>query len=222
MLLRGRATSVRRDAAGACCVERFALGGDATHLTGGDPDARLLRHLLHQVIDGRPVDLIHAHGTGTELNDATELAAIEATVGDGRTRPVVYSHKAALGHSLGASGLLSVVLNCLSHTTGVIPPNVRTTDPLPTRRVTIPQTATRRPVRRSVAIAAGFGGPTAVVSLTSAPDARNPLKTRGNRGESATMASHVELNITWIMGRRGVGRMRRQCRTVESARLLAR
>lgn len=148
-------------------VDRFALGGDATHLTSGDPNGRVLRHLLRQVIAGRPVDLIHAHGTGTEMNDATELAAIDETVIDQPDRPVVYSHKAALGHSLGASGLLAVVINCLSHTTGEIPPNVRTTDPLPARRVVIPQSTTRRSVRRSLAIAAGFGGPVAVVSLTS-------------------------------------------------------
>lgn len=159
--------------AGSIFVEAFALGGDATHLTGGDPDGRVLRHLLHKVIAGRPVDLVHAHGTGTVLNDETELAAIEAAVTETASgqRPTVYSHKAALGHSLGASGLLSVVLNCQSHATGVVSPNVRTTDPLPTRNVTIDQTITRRRVDRSLAMAAGFGGPMAVVSLASSPRA---------------------------------------------------
>jgi 3-oxoacyl-[acyl-carrier-protein] synthase II len=151
------------------CVERFALGGDATHLTGGDPDGRVLRHLLRKVIGHRPVDLVHAHGTGTVLNDETELAAIEASVLEDEPdgRPIVYSHKAALGHSLGASGLLSVVLNCMAHSSGIIPGNVRTTDPLPAGRVSIPHSVTRRPVRRSLAVAAGFGGTTAVVSLVS-------------------------------------------------------
>jgi 3-oxoacyl-[acyl-carrier-protein] synthase II len=156
--------------AGSITVENFALGGDATHLTGGDPDGRLLRHLLQKVVAGRAVDLVHAHGTGTVLNDETELAAIESSVArNGNGPPTVYSHKAALGHSLGASGLLSVVLNCVCHTTGMVPPNVRTTDPLPTRRVSIASagSVTHRPVRRSLAIAAGFGGPTAVVSLAS-------------------------------------------------------
>jgi 3-oxoacyl-[acyl-carrier-protein] synthase II len=149
-------------------LENFALGGDATHLTGGDPHARVLRRLLARVIDGRPVDLVHAHGTGTELNDATELAAIDDTVVPAGPHPtVVYSHKAALGHSLGASGLLSVVINCMSHAAGEIPPNVRTTEPLPAARVAVPRGVTRRPVRRSLAVAAGFGGPTAVVSLVS-------------------------------------------------------
>jgi 3-oxoacyl-[acyl-carrier-protein] synthase II len=146
-------------------LEDFALGGDATHLTGGDPEMRTLRHLLARVIDNRPVDLVHAHGTGTPLNDEAELAAIESTLADQPHRPSLYSHKGALGHSLGAAGLLSVVINCHTHATGTIAPNVQTRDPLPMTRVSISREPVHRPVRRSLAIAAGFGGATAVVSL---------------------------------------------------------
>jgi 3-oxoacyl-[acyl-carrier-protein] synthase II len=149
-------------------IDRFALAGDATHITGNDPRGLVLRRVLHDVIAGEDVDLVHAHGTGTESNDAVELAAIEDAVCESASKnPIVYSHKAALGHSLGASGLLSVVLSCLAHTTGVIPPNVRTTDPLPAGGLSIPSTVKRRPVRRSVTLAAGFGGPLAAVSLVS-------------------------------------------------------
>jgi 3-oxoacyl-[acyl-carrier-protein] synthase II len=167
------------DDAGSASIlfENFSLGGDATHLTGSDPDGRVLRHLLHKVLAGRPVDLIHAHGTGTLLNDETELAAIEAAVSvsncDPEQRPAVYSHKAALGHSLGVSGLLSVILNCQSHATGVVPPNVRTTEPLPTRNVSIRQAITRRQISRSLAMAAGFGGPAAVVSLATSQSSKS-------------------------------------------------
>lgn len=146
-------------------VERFSLAGDAMHLTTGDPNARVLRRLLARVIEGRPVDLIQAHGTGTELNDATELSAIDDAIVPSPSPPVVYSHKAALGHSLGASGLLSLVLNCVCHRLEKIPGNIRTTDPLDARNVVIPREATARPIRRSLAIASGFGGPTAVVGL---------------------------------------------------------
>lgn len=148
-------------------VDRFALAGDATHLTGGDPDLRTLRHLLGRVIDGRPIDLVHAHGTGTSANDETELAAIESALVDQPTRPGLYSHKGALGHSLGAAGLLSVVINCQAHASSTIPPNAQTRDPLPTRRMSFSSQALGRKVRRSIAIAAGFGGATAVVSLRS-------------------------------------------------------
>lgn len=148
-------------------VERFALGGDATHLTGGDPDGVLLRRLLRQVIDRRPVDLVHAHGTGTPFNDPIELAAIDdALPPDGSETPTrLYSHKGALGHSLGAAGLVSVVLNCACHQTGTVPPNVQTRRPLPTRRVVLSGSPQPTTIRRSLVVAAGFGGATAVVSV---------------------------------------------------------
>jgi 3-oxoacyl-[acyl-carrier-protein] synthase II len=150
---------------GVVYVDRFALGGDATHLTGGDPQLRTLRRLLARVVDNRPVDLVHAHGTGTPTNDDAELAAIESGLADHSTPAALYSHKGALGHSLGAAGLLSVVINCQAHATGTIPPNVQTRDALPTARLALSSGCVRRPVRRSIAIAAGFGGATAVVSL---------------------------------------------------------
>lgn len=149
-------------------IDRFALGGDPSHLTGNDPESRPLRSLLRRVVDGRTVDLVHAHGTGTVANDPVELAAIEATVVPGGELPSVYSHKGALGHSLGASGLVSVVLSCEAHRRGVVPPNVQTRTPLPAERVRIEREAVVRPVRRSVALAAGFGGAMAAVSLVSA------------------------------------------------------
>jgi len=151
-------------------LEQFAFAGDATHLTGNDPQSRALQHILARVIDGRSIDLAHAHGTGTEANDAAELSALQATLPPGRPLAALYSHKGALGHSLGASGLVSVVLNCMSHHTGIIPGNVQTTQPMESSRVEIRQQPTDRKVERSLAIAAGFGGAMAAVTLRSSVD----------------------------------------------------
>jgi 3-oxoacyl-[acyl-carrier-protein] synthase II len=148
-------------------MDRWAVGSDAVHLTAGDPQGRCLRRLLERVIDGRRFDLLHAHGTATAVNDPVELAALEDTLpADGGG--FLYSHKAALGHSLGAAGLVSIVINCLAHQNNCVPPNVRTLDPLPSRRVCISSTPAKGDIRRSLAIAAGFGGPLAVVSLIKA------------------------------------------------------
>jgi 3-oxoacyl-[acyl-carrier-protein] synthase II len=147
-------------------IDNFALGGAGGHLTTGDPTGATLRHLLHRILDGKPVDLIHAHGTGTIANDAMELAAIEKCLGDSLAKPAIYSHKAALGHSLGASGLLSIVLNCLMHQHDVVLPNINTDSPLPFASAHIDCHPLRLPIHRSIAIASGFGGATAVVSLT--------------------------------------------------------
>ncbi len=151
-------------------VERFALGGDATHMTGGDPAGSTLRHLLARVVDARPVDLIHAHGTGTTFNDPIELAAFDDVVAAParESLPSVYSHKGALGHSLGAAGLVSVALSCMMHAKRMVLPNVQTRKPIATRRVRIDPDAKAQATRRSICVAAGFGGPTAVISLVSA------------------------------------------------------
>ena len=145
-------------------IDRWAAGGDGTHLTGGDPHAKALRHLLHRVAP-READLIHAHATGTIVNDPVELAAVQSIAG--QSEPILYSHKGALGHSLGAAGLVSVVLNCLCHSHGTVPPNVRSADPLATDGLRFCSTPIRQPIHRSLALAAGFGGPLAVVSLAS-------------------------------------------------------
>jgi 3-oxoacyl-[acyl-carrier-protein] synthase II len=153
---------------GGVGIESYALGGDATHLTGGDRKGETLRHLIRSAMDERPVDFIHAHGTGTDINDATELVAIEESIGAiGQGGCPIYSHKGALGHSLGAAGLTAVALSCQVHRFGVVPPNVQTANPLPTRSGRIERGPVRRQVGRSLAIAAGFGGAAAVVALRS-------------------------------------------------------
>jgi 3-oxoacyl-[acyl-carrier-protein] synthase II len=152
---------------GGVNVDNFALGADATHITGLDENATTLRTLLRRAIAGRPVDLIHAHATGTPLNDSVELAAIDDAMANQPNPPAVYSHKAAIGHTLGPSGLISVALNSLAHAKSIVPPNMRTHDPLTTRHVTISQAIGQRPIQRSLVIAAGFGGPVAVVSLST-------------------------------------------------------
>lgn len=152
---------------GYASVDRFALGGDATHLTAGDEAGRTLRRLLQMVVDGRGVDLLHAHGTGTTFNDPLELSAVSDHCVIGPAVPIVYSHKGALGHSLGAAGLVSIVLNCVSHRRGIVPGNVQTRHPLRAPRVRLCCEPQQAAVKRSIALAAGFGGPVAVVALSS-------------------------------------------------------
>lgn len=172
--------------AGDVVLDRYAFAGDAGHLTGFDPDAATIRRMLAAAVDGRAVDVIHAHGTGTVANDAVEAAVIDAVmsgIGPSRdcgaavppsgsrdgcaanVKPAVYSHKGAIGHSLGASGLVSVVLNVVMHRQAIVPPNVSLESPMPLAHATLTRDLHRRPITRSVACAAGFGGATAAVGL---------------------------------------------------------
>lgn len=148
-------------------LEQFALGADATHLTASDPSGRVLKHLINKVTLNHPIDLVHAHGTGTVANDEIELATIDRAFSSSTSHPSLYSHKGALGHSLGAAGLVAVVLNVLAHQHAIVPPNVQTHHPLRAKRVTISQEAIRRQINRSIVLAAGFGGSSAAVSLVT-------------------------------------------------------
>lgn len=90
-------------------VEGTWLGGDATDLLATDSDAKSLKRGIQTLAGGAGVDFVHAHATGTR-HDAYELAAI-ATLGS----TYVFSHKRFLGHSLGASGLVGLVLSAMCH-----------------------------------------------------------------------------------------------------------
>ena len=146
-------------------LENYRIAADATHLTGSDPEAKSLGAILQQVVGGRPIDFFHAHSTATIINDPIELAAIQQFAG--ANLPILYSHKAALGHTLGAAGLISVVLNFLSHKSGIVPQNVQSKTPLPMNGLTFSHSPVHRPIHRSVALAAGFGGALGAVTLIS-------------------------------------------------------
>ena len=174
-----RAGFLMTEAAAAVCLERnstakplayvaaYAMGGDAAHLTSNDASGATLRRMLGQVIGDDSIDLIHAHGTGTVVNDPIELTAIDAILPPAGLAVPVVSHKAHLGHSLGAAGLVAVALNCLSHQLGLIPGNPQTTRPIASDQCLIASKPSQQQVRRSICLAAGFGGSIAAVKLTS-------------------------------------------------------
>ncbi len=90
-------------------VEGTWLGGDATDLLATDSDAKSLKRGIRTLAGEAGMDFVHAHATGTR-HDAHELAAI-ATLGP----TYVFSHKRFLGHCLGASGLVGLVLSAMCH-----------------------------------------------------------------------------------------------------------
>jgi 3-oxoacyl-[acyl-carrier-protein] synthase II len=148
---------------GGIFIDRVAIAGDASHLTGSNTDGRVLRHVLQSVVAGGPVDFIHAHGTGTILNDQIELAAIDSVVDH---QVPVFSHKAALGHTLGASSLVSVVLTAESHRRSITLPNVATDRPIESRYALVESTSRTLTIGRSLVTAAGFGGAIAAVTIS--------------------------------------------------------
>ncbi len=101
-------------------VEETAINQDGTSgglmMPNGDSQAQLIRQVLEKsALKPDDIQYIEAHGTGTQIGDPIEVAAIGATLGstDRQSPLLMGSCKANIGHLEAASGmaaLLKVVL----------------------------------------------------------------------------------------------------------------
>jgi 3-oxoacyl-[acyl-carrier-protein] synthase II len=147
----------------------FGASADAGHITqpdeGGIGAARAMqRALTDGRIDPSRVGYINAHGTSTVLGDMAETTAIKRVFGDHARELSISSTKSQLGHLLGASGGVELVLTILALRDSVVPPtiNLDTPDPACDLDYTPGQ-----PRQRKLAVAMsnsfGFGGHNASV-----------------------------------------------------------
>ncbi|GAG38748.1 unnamed protein product, partial [marine sediment metagenome] len=94
-------------------------------LPGGDGAANAMKDALKDAgLDKEKVDYVNAHGTSTELNDIAESTAIKSVFGEYAYELAVSSTKSNLGHSLGASGAIELVVTAKSIEKSIIPPTI--------------------------------------------------------------------------------------------------
>lgn len=108
-------------------VEGWGLSDDANHMTGpsrtGDGLASAIKKAMKTAgISENKTGLISAHGTGTVYNDAMELKAFN-TVFKGKKKPL-YSVKGGLGHTMGAAGLVELIVALRALKEKIAPPTV--------------------------------------------------------------------------------------------------
>jgi 3-oxoacyl-[acyl-carrier-protein] synthase II len=70
------------------------------------------------------------HGSGTLRNDETEASVLTDVFAGTCRRPVMTAIKSMTGHTLGGSGLLSLVMAALSFQRGIVPPVFGLVDPI--------------------------------------------------------------------------------------------
>jgi 3-oxoacyl-[acyl-carrier-protein] synthase II len=104
-----------------------ASTADAHHITApapGGSGAVTCMELALADAGLAPGDIVHinAHGTATELNDASEAEAIVKVFGT--PGPLVTSTKGVTGHALGAAGALEAAALALTMEKKLIPPTV--------------------------------------------------------------------------------------------------
>ncbi|MFI7588137.1 beta-ketoacyl synthase N-terminal-like domain-containing protein [Spongisporangium articulatum] len=137
LVLETAAHAAARGATVLAEVGGYGLSADGYHATAPDPTGagplRAVQHALHEAgIGADRVSYVNGHGTGTPANDAMEQAAMITLFGEDRVAQVpISSTKAALGHSLGASGAIEAVTCVLALGSGTLPPTVNFDGPGP-------------------------------------------------------------------------------------------
>ncbi|MFE7136015.1 beta-ketoacyl-[acyl-carrier-protein] synthase family protein [Streptomyces sp. NPDC057638] len=168
LVLESAAHAQRRGAVIHGELAGYAATTDAHHLTAPAPDGaqmdRAMRDALRSARLGvEDVGHINAHGTGTRLNDTSELAAIRRVYGDRATRIPISSTKSMTGHMLAAGGAVEAAVISEVIGTGVVPPTINCDDPEDPEINVVPHQAQEHPVEVAVSQSFGFGGHNAVL-----------------------------------------------------------
>ena len=107
----------------------YSANDDGYHITAPRPDgegaaAAMKLALVDAGVDTDKVSYINAHGTSTSLNDIAESSAIRFVFGEQVYKTPVSSTKSCLGHLLGASGAVELIICVKAINESTIPPTI--------------------------------------------------------------------------------------------------
>ncbi len=123
-----------RDATILAEVIGFGTTCDAGHITAPDEQGTGAAAAMQAALDSgnlqpQQIDYINAHGTSTPRGDKAETLAIKQIFGDHAYQLSISSTKSQLGHSLGASGGIELILTIKALQEGHVPPTINLDTP---------------------------------------------------------------------------------------------
>lgn len=147
----------------------YGASADAGHITQPDEAGlgaakAMERALASAKLSPEGMDYINAHGTSTPLGDQAETMAIKHVFGKHAKNVSISSTKSQLGHLLGASGGVELVLTVLAIRDNVVPPTINLENPDPNCDLDYtPNQPRQRQVNAGMSNSFGFGGHNASV-----------------------------------------------------------
>ena len=165
LVLESAALAKQRDAPVYGRILGVGLTADGYHVSAPAADAKSAIAAIQQCLQrsnlsAADIDLIHTHGTGTQLNDGNEAQLIQQLF---PRQPFVASTKGATGHTLGASGCLGVVFCLLALRDRIVPPCAGLQHPEFDLNFACRAYSVR--TRQALCFSFGFGGQNAVIAL---------------------------------------------------------
>jgi len=163
--------AVERGATILAEVAGFGTSCDAGHITSPDENGIGAASAMQAALDDaeiapESIDYINAHGTSTPLGDKAETKAVKSVFGDHAYKVSISSTKSQLGHSLGASGGIELVLTIKAILESTIPPTINLDTPDPECDLDYtPNTPKQRDITYAMSNSFGFGGHNASIII---------------------------------------------------------
>jgi 3-oxoacyl-[acyl-carrier-protein] synthase II len=152
-------------------LKGYGASGDAGHITQPDEEGRGAARAMEMALQDAGlapdvVQYINAHGTSTPLGDKAETAAVKRVFGGHARKLAISSTKSQLGHTLGASGGIELVVCALTMAHDVISPTINLDNPDPDCDLDYtPKVARQARVDVAMSNSFGFGGHNASLVL---------------------------------------------------------
>ena len=149
---------------------------DACHITKPDSEgifaaAAMESTLRNAHLGTGDIDYINLHGTSTILGDIAESAAIERLFSAEIKTLSTSSTKSMIGHLLGGSGGVELIVTLLALRDNVVPPTINLINQDPECHLDFtPLQPKEKPLRRAISNSFGFGGHNACILVGKGTD----------------------------------------------------
>ena len=141
----------------------YGSATDPHHLTQPHPEGNAAFAAMNAAcesaqLSAERINYVNAHGTGTQLNDAAEAAALNRWAGTHAARLAVSSTKSSVGHLLGAAGAVEAVLCLMALKEQWLPPTSTLETPDPACQFRLVRKPEDAPLEFVLTNSFGFGG----------------------------------------------------------------
>ncbi len=169
LILEEREHALARGAKIYAEIMGYGTTADAYHVTApmenGDGAVKAMERALKDAgLTFEDIDYLNAHGTSTQLNDASETRAVKTVFGERAYDIPVSSTKSMTGHLLGAAGAVEAVFSIMALQDNYAPPTINQITPDPECDLDyVPNEGRAVEIHNVMSNSFGFGGHNAVL-----------------------------------------------------------
>ncbi len=143
----------------------YAITNEAHHMSSPSTDGLALQAAMRGAlkdaqVNADSIDYVNAHASGTQANDANELAQIRAVFGSASESLAISGTKPFTGHTLGAAGALELAICLLAMQHDWVPPTLQldVADAACAGLNMVPSVPQEKKLQRVLSNSFGFGG----------------------------------------------------------------